>query len=553
MQNPRTLTDESGAILPLFALLIVVLLVFAALTVDLGAAWAERRHDQTAADAGALAAATQAATSGGITPQDLVDEVMEYVDLNLGRSIDQSAWESCIDDEHLLFTAASFPGVVPATECISIGTTDNVDNEIRVKLPNQVVPTSFAALIGIDSIPVTAFAQARFDWPTELSPPPFAVPSGFGAGQETCLRTNSTKFDLYEVMGNGPGVDAIWPDPADPDFDPHDPDLRRDPCWWDPDLPDASQFFNAFDAASYATCSGANLFEFNIASGIDHMLSSFEPDFGNPGQSAVVEEGCFGSNPRRFYPNTFTLGSGFDASALRCGLLSTKGDSPNANCQVGPPDPFGNKVDPRLKPGLTFPTSQVFAGESAESLALWDKRIFNPDPVSSPASCRELRKVANGDATAAGGAAANYDYYDRKDLMVQCLSQWHSADGPMFTDALLDSRRFAFVPYLDESNFNTSPIHFNAFVPVFLNTLYQDAPGSSVDPDDWPPFCVSPNGEWFVQESGEGSSCGSNNANVDRLSAIVLNCGMLPGDSCIPDGPPNNPSGQPRLTIELTR
>ena len=63
--------NEDGAILPIVALLIVVLLVFAAFTVDLGAAWAERRHDQSAADAAVLAAATEASTLTGVTLTDL--------------------------------------------------------------------------------------------------------------------------------------------------------------------------------------------------------------------------------------------------------------------------------------------------------------------------------------------------------------------------------------------------------------------------------------------------------------------------------------------------
>ena len=58
------LRSEDGAILPLFGLLIVVLLVFAAFTVDLGAAWAERRQLQSAADAGAMAARSGARRSG---------------------------------------------------------------------------------------------------------------------------------------------------------------------------------------------------------------------------------------------------------------------------------------------------------------------------------------------------------------------------------------------------------------------------------------------------------------------------------------------------------
>jgi len=48
--------DERGQVLVLFAVLIVILLAFAAFSIDIGRQVAERRHVQTAADAGALAA-----------------------------------------------------------------------------------------------------------------------------------------------------------------------------------------------------------------------------------------------------------------------------------------------------------------------------------------------------------------------------------------------------------------------------------------------------------------------------------------------------------------
>jgi Flp pilus assembly protein TadG len=52
----RQPADERGQVLVLFAILITILLAFAAFTIDIGRQVAERRHVQTAADAGALAA-----------------------------------------------------------------------------------------------------------------------------------------------------------------------------------------------------------------------------------------------------------------------------------------------------------------------------------------------------------------------------------------------------------------------------------------------------------------------------------------------------------------
>ena len=52
-------TGERGAIAPIFALILVILLIFAALTTDLGAAWAVRRTAQATVDAAVMAAATE--------------------------------------------------------------------------------------------------------------------------------------------------------------------------------------------------------------------------------------------------------------------------------------------------------------------------------------------------------------------------------------------------------------------------------------------------------------------------------------------------------------
>ena len=53
---PRTRRTERGQVLIMFAVGLVVLLGIAAIAIDLGRMMAERRHLQTAADAGALAA-----------------------------------------------------------------------------------------------------------------------------------------------------------------------------------------------------------------------------------------------------------------------------------------------------------------------------------------------------------------------------------------------------------------------------------------------------------------------------------------------------------------
>ena len=89
--------SEAGAILPLFAILIVILMVFAAFAVDLGAAWAERREAQTAADAGVMGAALEFL----VAPPDedgIYDLVSSYVNLNLtSTAYTFGDWDTCVD------------------------------------------------------------------------------------------------------------------------------------------------------------------------------------------------------------------------------------------------------------------------------------------------------------------------------------------------------------------------------------------------------------------------------------------------------------------------
>jgi hypothetical protein len=174
--------------------------------------------------------------------------------------------------------------------------------------------------------------------------------------------------------------------------------------------------------------------------------------------------------------------------------------------------------------------------------------------LTVPQECRDVRFAwANN--------AAGWDYFDLKEKMLECLSLWvEGTHVRLFGDAnnndddLLTAGRFAIIPVLYESSFSSSPVHFNSFIPVFFQTLYQSGNGQG-SPD---PMCftqaesASGNSGWYRHEAGQPFDCGRSNQNVDRVSAIVLDCGMLPVDKCDPEpGPP--PSGQPVYQVLLTR
>jgi hypothetical protein len=175
---------ERGSTLVIVAMAMVVLLVMTAFAVDIGAAYNVRRQSQSAVDAGVLA--------GGMELQDGVAAYAEQAAAVVRTNLDatytdlewRSAWAGCEDPDH-----KPLPGTVlgTSTECISA----DVLGEMRVRVPDQLVSTSFAAVIGIDEIAVDAFAEAGLQVPGTGGVLPFAVLSSAGSGGLICLRSGT--------------------------------------------------------------------------------------------------------------------------------------------------------------------------------------------------------------------------------------------------------------------------------------------------------------------------------------------------------------------------
>lgn len=158
---------DRGLALVLAALLLVVLLGFAAFAVDLGQLYNARRQDQSAADLAALAAAAQ-------LPADTIGATataQSFVATNLGISTSDLDWAGCVDDEQLVSSAVG-------TSCVSF---DAGRRRVRVRIPDQTAPSVFASVLGIDGFTHTAEAEAerrRIGFGGII---PFGIP-GLGSG-----------------------------------------------------------------------------------------------------------------------------------------------------------------------------------------------------------------------------------------------------------------------------------------------------------------------------------------------------------------------------------
>lgn len=503
LSNRRAGHDERGITLIVVALSLTVLMVSAAFAIDLGAVYSERRSDQNAADAAITSGAVQFLSQQ--SAQAAVTEIVAKVDDDLGRTLATSDWTGCTDPQPLARTASSL-GLTPATPCISFSVGFD---RVRVQLPDQVIDTTFARVIGITSFSASAFAEATMG-PRGGGALPFVVLTGNAAGDQVCLRTDGT--------GGGEPPDQ----PAIP---PYQATRVLDPC--------NELSFTTHDGARgtikpyrYSGCTkptGNQSIVDAIMVGMDHLLGTFEPEivYGANADANLSDsltrarlDGANGCGT--VLPNTVDMDTGLTAQLLRCGLLETP-------CADGSSATAGKSG--RLAGSASTST---FSGLGANDIPLWTYLLASL-PSGAPVACTAAKTLSASGAT----------FYTKRAAMLACLDQWTPAVGEIFDMQIQSEKRLGFVPLVAENclNRNQLPtcsqpldnVHINSFVPVYIDALYQDK-GGICDATN-PAFASG--GDWSIHYPGKGMKCGSA-AKVDRVSGIVLPCGALPRDLCDP-------------------
>ncbi|MEJ2541405.1 MAG: pilus assembly protein TadG-related protein [Gemmatimonadota bacterium] len=180
----RLTGDERGATLALVAVSMVLLLVLAALAVDLAAAYAWRVEAQKIADSSALA--------GGSAYLDVPDDAVPTP----ATVAENRAYEYA-----LLHTIKKEP--VQASEV----TVQIVNDErlVRVEVRRENMPTWFARVIGIDGVTISAVAAAKAD----------------DAGTARCLKPIAVP-DMWEDADDDTDGDNVWEEGEDWEFDEGD-------------------------------------------------------------------------------------------------------------------------------------------------------------------------------------------------------------------------------------------------------------------------------------------------------------------------------------------
>jgi hypothetical protein len=176
--------DQHGQVAIVVALMLVVLLGFAALVVDVGLNWAARTQAQTAADAAALAGVI--ALPGD--PAAAVEDVRRYLNANVPGLAGATGWEHNLTDADGDITCWTPPAEVPppGTHGCQVG-----DTAIQVITPPLRPVYAFAGVLGETSNEIKALAAAERG-PAVSGPAPCAI----------CLLDRHAPQTL-SVTGNG--------------------------------------------------------------------------------------------------------------------------------------------------------------------------------------------------------------------------------------------------------------------------------------------------------------------------------------------------------------
>lgn len=179
--------DENGATLITVAITLVLLLGAAALAIDLAAGWNERRQDQTASDLAAMAGALSFGDNDAIVVQ-----VMATARLNVDTQYTDAEWTAlwtgCSDTDR----PAGFAPITHSDP--ALGTLDCISvnpSFLRVRLPDQLVETSFARVLGINTLTTHADTIVTLLPLASSFSLPFAIRGNSTAG-EICLDTGTT-------------------------------------------------------------------------------------------------------------------------------------------------------------------------------------------------------------------------------------------------------------------------------------------------------------------------------------------------------------------------
>lgn len=512
----RTRT-EWGATAIFVAATLTLLFGILAIAVDVGFGFNERRIDQTAADAAALAGSLELVISDQANGLEAaIDRVYAIVDANLDRTVSLADWQACTDPSALFYTTLSDLGAANGSDCISLSADFNV---FRVRVPVQGVDANFAPVIGAETVDVSAAAEAarnaEFGGGGDI---PFYVLQGVGVGTELCVKTGTNSAQQCGGPSSGNFGDFV-------------------PFFYGP--------VGGDDSTICELGQQPRPLARVVSDGIDHDLSRFAPF---PGGTERLNGGwCLASGiPGPLMPNTIQPGSGYSANDITWGLA------------LGATYPTGQDFPGRLTRSDTSVTAQdtgtasIF-GADIDNKPLWDYldlAVIAANTGVLP-SCDYFSTSTNR-----GHSADIVQYDEQRQYLIGCIAEADAEGLRIFTSALLDTPRLGAAPQVWEDfppPNNNYHMHIQGLVPVFIDSLYAEivTPHFSCNGLDEtiPGLCVHRagiDGSMTVQSPGQRV--------FQSAGAIVLSCAIIPEGACPTLQDPTQGSGLTFLyELELTK
>lgn len=499
--------SERGASAVLVAAVLLFLIAMAAIAIDVGAGFNERRSNQTSADVGVLAGAIDFLDLGlcGATSTDGCNEALTYVQNNLTASFTAAewiqSWRDCRDPNKPTgfsplpvdttngwtgFTGFRWNGtaLTDSVDCISASPT-----ELRVRVPDQLTDTAFASAIGQDELRTSAAAQARIFRSVGADPIiPYGVPNG-SAGHQCVLSPGAGVAEDPCAGGStgsfGAVLSQLWGSPT-----------------------------SVTDCRTTSAFYGETV-RFHSANGLDHPLGVIDPtEYGTLPASVSTFDAAVATNGGQ-NANTSIDGvtlldlcrieSGVAVSQdVYMGVPTVKETAPIDTLRV---DTGSNYAAETLQGFITGTTAE-FTGEAVTPANTTPRLRLGDCTGPADAGPGELCLDLGSEGThlvdnqpisthlSSGFDASNYRDPDDPALTLTCdlrSTQLEQLDcalrspdlasfGQVFDDSIADSRRFVYVPEFYYSTLD-SGIHWQPildFKVAYIHTLWFNAPATPI-------------------------------------------------------------------------
>lgn len=352
--------DERGATMVLVTVSLLMLLLFGAFAVDLGAAWSQRRENQAAVDTGGVAGALQTrgvSQAAAIVASDteIVRITYNSIDPDLTFAEWTAAWATCTDpDKGAEFT------ITGSSDCISY--TSSL-SKMRVKTPEVDTKTTFAQVIGIDTLQTDAVAEIIITVRIEGKVLPFGLPGGAAGQSEICLKSGSNPNGIPPCDG-----------PVTGNFG----------------FVDISEYGNEQLNTTTVCDAETNLrMARNIARGIDHPIAT-APNAAAPFRTDLA--GCYDGNIN-YQPYSLTTETGNKTGVLDNGFIDGSG---------GYPGRLTNSTNLYTQGGKSFDNTALSAYLNANGRALCTSAVGAPGAApllwnhDEMATCLAAWTSANG-------------------------------------------------------------------------------------------------------------------------------------------------------------